>query len=280
MRPLTSRGIPSPTAVDWETGYGPCPNSTAQCAAPASWFADFDRPLGPPLGPPTVSGTVWTRSFESACVFVDLANRSLCSITWLSASSSQTTTPSESGSPSETQTQTSSQKATQTRTCTPSETLTQSGTQRVTRSRTATPTMSPSGTQGSTQSRSSSESPTLTQSVTGSQSNSSLSHSLLPPAQPAVSDSAAVSRGGLSPGGLAASVVVPICAVLIAAAIVWIVVLRRRRLRRFPVATCAPYSGAPAASTASDCAIVYDGSVVQGANPIRASRAIAESTRA
>ena len=67
---------------DWETGYGLCPGSTAECAAPVAWFPEFDRPLGPPAGPPVVSGTVWTREFMHASVYVDLADRSKSAITW------------------------------------------------------------------------------------------------------------------------------------------------------------------------------------------------------
>jgi hypothetical protein len=65
-----------------QDGYIPCPEDI-ECGMPRSWFAEFSKPLGPPDGPAIQNGTIWTRSFQHASVFVDLANRSACKIDWL-----------------------------------------------------------------------------------------------------------------------------------------------------------------------------------------------------
>lgn len=102
-----------------------------------------------PFGPPNVSGTIWTRNFEFASVFVDLKNRSLSSITWLSRSQTASTTS--------TPTQTVS--ATMTPSLTTSQTLSETATQQ--RSVSLTPSQPSSWTQSI--SRTSSQSPSLSQ---------------------------------------------------------------------------------------------------------------------
>ena len=66
-----------------EDGYIPC-REGVECGMPSSWFSEYGKPLGAPLGPATTDAThtVWRRSFAHASVFVDLRNRSLSSITW------------------------------------------------------------------------------------------------------------------------------------------------------------------------------------------------------
>lgn len=46
------------------------------------WFEEYDRPLGPPLGPATKRGYQYTRSFAHATVFVDVLTRE-AEIQWL-----------------------------------------------------------------------------------------------------------------------------------------------------------------------------------------------------
>ena len=74
-----------------EDGYIPCPGTTIinnvsmdiECGMPTAWYPEFERPLGPPAGPPTcTNGTVWTRRFARADVYVDLANMTAARIDW------------------------------------------------------------------------------------------------------------------------------------------------------------------------------------------------------
>ena len=65
--------------------YTPCDGNRTLCLAPGGWYPEFGRRLGPPKGAATqsgVNGTVWRREFQGASVFVDLRNRSACSIVW------------------------------------------------------------------------------------------------------------------------------------------------------------------------------------------------------
>ena len=64
-----------------EDGYIPCPKDV-ECGMPRTWFAEFSKPLGPPDRAAIQNGTVWTRTFRHASVYVDLANRSACKIDW------------------------------------------------------------------------------------------------------------------------------------------------------------------------------------------------------
>jgi hypothetical protein len=64
-----------------EDGYIPC-RPPIECGMPGKWFAEFERPLGPPEGPATNTGFVWRRAFEHASVYVDLEDREACNITW------------------------------------------------------------------------------------------------------------------------------------------------------------------------------------------------------
>eukprot|EP00117_Sycon_ciliatum_P000413 scpid66101/ scgid6483/ len=64
-----------------EDGYIPC-KAGVECGMPSEWYPEFTRPLGPPKAAATRQGTVWTREFEHASVYVDLADRSASRITW------------------------------------------------------------------------------------------------------------------------------------------------------------------------------------------------------
>jgi hypothetical protein len=64
-----------------EDGYIPCP-SQIECGMPTAWYPEFSRPLGPPAGPAKKSGTVYTRSFTHADVYVDVASRIASRILW------------------------------------------------------------------------------------------------------------------------------------------------------------------------------------------------------
>ena len=64
-----------------EDGYIPCPQAI-ECGMPSSWYREFSRPLGPPAGPANRSGTVFTRSFTHADVYIDLASRVASRINW------------------------------------------------------------------------------------------------------------------------------------------------------------------------------------------------------
>eukprot|EP00117_Sycon_ciliatum_P030280 scpid75107/ scgid23912/ len=62
-------------------GHIPC-KAGVECGMPSEWYPEFTRPLGPPKAAATRQGTVWTREFEHASVYVDLANRSASRVTW------------------------------------------------------------------------------------------------------------------------------------------------------------------------------------------------------
>ena len=64
-----------------QDGYIPC-KAGVECGMPSEWYPEFTRPLGPPKAAAARQGTVWTREFEHASVYVDLANRSASRITW------------------------------------------------------------------------------------------------------------------------------------------------------------------------------------------------------
>ena len=64
-----------------EDGYIPC-KAGVECAMPSEWYPEFTRPLGPPKGAALQNGTIWTREFEHASVYVDLRDRTACRITW------------------------------------------------------------------------------------------------------------------------------------------------------------------------------------------------------
>eukprot|EP00935_MAST-01C_sp_MAST-1C-sp1_P001129 g1129.t1 len=69
-----------------ESGYTPCDGANrTQCLAPDGWFPEYSKRLGAPKGAATQSGPdgmVWRREFAGASVFVDLRNRSACSVVW------------------------------------------------------------------------------------------------------------------------------------------------------------------------------------------------------
>lgn len=70
---------------DIESGYAPCDDNRTLCLAPDDWHPAFSKHLGPPHGPAVqsgINGTVWTREFDGASVYVDLKNRSASQITW------------------------------------------------------------------------------------------------------------------------------------------------------------------------------------------------------
>ena len=64
-----------------EDGYIPC-KAGVECAMPSEWYPEFTRPLGPPKGAALQNGTIWTREFEHASVYVDLRDRTASRITW------------------------------------------------------------------------------------------------------------------------------------------------------------------------------------------------------
>ena len=66
---------------DIDDGYIPC-KAGVECAMPSEWYPEFTRPLGPPKGAALQNGTIWTREFEHASVYVDLRDRTACRITW------------------------------------------------------------------------------------------------------------------------------------------------------------------------------------------------------
>ena len=64
-----------------EDGYIPC-KAGVECGMPSEWYPEFTQPLGPPKGAALQNGTIWTREFEHASVYVDLRDRSASRITW------------------------------------------------------------------------------------------------------------------------------------------------------------------------------------------------------
>ena len=62
-------------------GYIPC-KAGVECGMPSEWYPEFTRPLGPPKAAAKRQGTVWTREFEHASVYVDLADRSASRVQW------------------------------------------------------------------------------------------------------------------------------------------------------------------------------------------------------
>lgn len=66
------------------TGWTTCPDTPETCTAPVGWYPQFKRPLGKPLGSAVRDGTVYTRQFEHASVYVDLDNRTASRVTWKS----------------------------------------------------------------------------------------------------------------------------------------------------------------------------------------------------
>jgi len=74
-----------------EDGYIPCPgnvtinsiNMDIECGMPTEWYPEFSKPLGAPDGPAVCSnGTVWTRSFKHAKVYMDLNDINSARIDW------------------------------------------------------------------------------------------------------------------------------------------------------------------------------------------------------
>eukprot|EP01047_Picozoa_sp_COSAG01_P042864 COSAG01_NODE_3770_length_5716_cov_2.466619_3_plen_52_part_00 len=49
---------------------------------PASWYPEFSEPLGAPQAPALKNGTIWTREFAHASVYVDVRSRVASKITW------------------------------------------------------------------------------------------------------------------------------------------------------------------------------------------------------
>ena len=74
-----------------EDGYIPCPGNVTidgldmpiECGMPTQWYPEFERPLGPPAGPAIcTNGSVWTRRFEHAEVYMDLYDINTAKIDW------------------------------------------------------------------------------------------------------------------------------------------------------------------------------------------------------
>ena len=61
-----------------------CPDAPESCAAPLDWYPDLSAPLGPPLGPASRTGNVWTRSFQHAHVVLDVDNPDASSVVFAS----------------------------------------------------------------------------------------------------------------------------------------------------------------------------------------------------
>jgi hypothetical protein len=59
-------------------------NQGSNCNSPneADWYKNLSYSLGAPLGPYSVSGTVYTREFENASVYLDLWNPQMASVTF------------------------------------------------------------------------------------------------------------------------------------------------------------------------------------------------------
>lgn len=105
-------------------------NGSAACAAPEPWYPDLYRPLGKPLGIAVRTNNSWTRHFERATSFFNLDRPNSSTITWLSASQSMTSSPSQSATSTQSISRTPSSSSTpsQTSSSTPpqSKTATQS----------------------------------------------------------------------------------------------------------------------------------------------------------
>ena len=69
---------------EMNAGWVTCPSAPDSCTAPDNWYPEFDRPLGNALGQAVRNGTVYTREFEHASVYVDLKDRTASKITWKS----------------------------------------------------------------------------------------------------------------------------------------------------------------------------------------------------
>ena len=66
----------------FQQGVLPCDDAPASCVAPnsATWYPDFVKPLGPPLGPAVRTGNVWVRHFARATSTLDLDNPDASSV--------------------------------------------------------------------------------------------------------------------------------------------------------------------------------------------------------
>ena len=65
-------------------GVFPCAHPNGDCSAPQEWYPEFSYALGPPLGPYSVDGVVYTRRFQSAVVTFNAGNVTASTIQWAS----------------------------------------------------------------------------------------------------------------------------------------------------------------------------------------------------
>eukprot|EP00039_Didymoeca_costata_P002056 m.57266 g.57266 ORF g.57266 m.57266 type:complete len:432 (-) comp11093_c0_seq1:211-1506(-) len=66
------------------SGWYPCGDDPNSCIGPTTWYEEFSKPLGNPLGPPqSDGGYIWTRAFEHANASIDLRDRRLGKVNWL-----------------------------------------------------------------------------------------------------------------------------------------------------------------------------------------------------
>jgi hypothetical protein len=69
-----------------DDGVTPCPEAPGTCSAPAGWYPELSKPLGPPAGPaarvPGGSGWRYARSFAHADVVYDAGDVKASTITW------------------------------------------------------------------------------------------------------------------------------------------------------------------------------------------------------
>ena len=63
-------------------GVYPCPHPNGACSAPAQWYPELSLPLGPPLGPYSRTGWLYTRQFAHADVTFDANNVTASSVAW------------------------------------------------------------------------------------------------------------------------------------------------------------------------------------------------------